>query len=555
MLTGDELAGRPIKTTRSTRQFRRPAGPHDPSATPAVRRRWTTAAAWIGGALALFALVLRISISSSMTSDGASIALQGWDMLHGHLLLHGWITADATYNTFELPLYAITEFFFGIHAVVTHIVAALAYVIVAACGVTLARSNSSGPAAVARCAVFIAVMAATLVTERGAAVLLGAPDHIGTAAILLGSFLLIDRAPDRRFTPPLLGAILCAGQVGDATVRYVAVPTILVVCAYRILTERKIRTSDTAIAVATIASVPLASLARAVMLHFGAYSMIRPRTGISPIAQWSQHAGLTLRGVSILFGVGVYAPTTALGALAIAFGLTCLLAAVAGFARVLWTLRTASRAEQLVCVAIVVNLAVFVVSTIPGLYNAREIAAVLPCGAVLAARLVPGRIAGPARARAILAIAVLAAVAPLAVAAAAPPATPAAVPLAAWLEAHGLRYGIAGYWDASAVTVQSGNQVQVRAVSTRRRVTAGDWETRTDWYNASLHDATFVIADPPHTYTSDNVLAAAIERYFGRPAAIDRVAGRVILIYRTNLLKRVVAPHQRPTGHEPGGRG
>jgi hypothetical protein len=52
--------------------------------------------------------------------------------------------------------------------------------------------------------------------------------------------------------------------------------------------------------------------------------------------------------------------------------------------------------------------------------------------------------------------------------------TPPAVPLAAWLKAHALRYGIAGYWDASAVTLQSGNQVQVRAVaSTNGQVAQG----------------------------------------------------------------------------------
>ena len=74
---------------------------------------------------------------------------------------------------------------------------------------------------------------------------------------MLVSFLLIDRAPGRRFTPPLLCAILCAGQIGDATVRYVAVPAILLVCAYRVLAARKIRTADTAILLAAAASLPL----------------------------------------------------------------------------------------------------------------------------------------------------------------------------------------------------------------------------------------------------------------------------------------------------------
>jgi len=180
---------------------------------------------------------------------------------------------------------------------------------------------------------------------------------------------------------------------------------------------------------------------------------------------------------------------------------------------------------------------------------------VLPCGAVLAARAcVPSRIIGARRARAGLAAAALVALLPLAAAATLPPVTPAAVPLAAWLKARGLTYGIAGYWNASAVTLQSGNQVQVRAVVRYSGRIAGyyiapyDWETKADWYDASRHDATFVIANGVYP-DSTTLTAAQVERYFGRPAQTYRVAGREILIYQTNLLKRLRAPSQpAPTG-------
>jgi hypothetical protein len=66
----------------------------------AERRLWV-AAAWIGGSVALFAVLLRISLSWPMDSDGANNALQAWDMLHGHLLLPGWIIGDASVYTFE----------------------------------------------------------------------------------------------------------------------------------------------------------------------------------------------------------------------------------------------------------------------------------------------------------------------------------------------------------------------------------------------------------------------------------------------------------------------
>jgi hypothetical protein len=530
---------------RSPGERPQPAGPRDPGA--AGRRRWA-AAAWIGGGLVLFAVFLRSSLSSPMNSDGANQALQAWDMLHGHLLLPGWIIGDASVYTFEVPLYAIIEAFFGLAGLIFHLEAALVYLIVVAFSVALARTGSRGLAAAARCGIVVAVLASPIVTQQGASILLAQPNHTGTSAFLLGSFLLIDRASGWRFTPPLLAVILCAGQLGDATVLYVAVPAILLVCAYRILAARKIRTSDAAIAVAAAASVPLEWLTRDVMRHFGGYAMVRPRTGISPVGQWPEHVALTWRAIRTLFGAfgatvvpGLHTP---LAGVASVFGLACLLAAAFGFARVAGTWTSASRAEQLVCVAIVVNLAAYVVSTMPSTFSSREIVVVLPAGAVLAARAcVPGRIADPPRARVVLAAAALVALLPLAAAATLPSATRPAGALAAWLKARGLTYGIGGYWEASAVTLQSGNQVQVRPVVKRNnQVAAYYWEARPDWYDVSRHDATFVVTDP--YVNPDALTSTAVERYFGRPAAIYAVGPFKILIYRTNLLQRLAAPDQ-----------
>jgi hypothetical protein len=147
---------------------------------------------------------------------------------------------------------------------------------------------------------------------------------------------------------------------------------------------------------------------------------------------------------------------------------------------------------------------------------------------------VPARPVDARNGRVALAAAALAALLPLAAAATVPPVTQNAVPVAAWLEAHGLRYGIAGYWDASAVTVQSGNQVQVRAVvQPGGKITPYGWETKPSWYDPSQHDATFVISNPTG---NGNLTPAEAEQNFGRPAAIYLVAGRVILVYQKNLL-------------------
>ncbi|MGH3182568.1 MAG: hypothetical protein ACRDOE_11780, partial [Streptosporangiaceae bacterium] len=113
--------------------------------------------AWAGASLALLAFFLRISLGSLVDSDGANNALQAWDMLHGHVLLHGWVIGDATFYAFELPLNAITELLFGLGNLAIHVASALTYLIVTILAAALAVAGSRGPATAARCAVVVTV--------------------------------------------------------------------------------------------------------------------------------------------------------------------------------------------------------------------------------------------------------------------------------------------------------------------------------------------------------------------------------------------------------------
>ena len=68
---------------------------------------------WAGGAAlaaaVLMACYLRIAGTVPMTSDGAGNAIEGWDMFHHDLLLHGWWVTDVSFYTTELPQYALVE--------------------------------------------------------------------------------------------------------------------------------------------------------------------------------------------------------------------------------------------------------------------------------------------------------------------------------------------------------------------------------------------------------------------------------------------------------------
>ena len=532
-------------------------------------RRWRAVAAWAVAGIVLYAFYLRISDSGRIVSDGANSALQAWDLIHGHILLHGWVFGDATYLTLELPLNGVMQLIFGLGPLATHVASALTYLIVAACAVAVAAIGGSGPARAARGAVVVAVLSVPLMSLLTVWLLLEEPDHTGTPAFILVAVLLMDRLPGRRFTAPLIGVLLCVGEIGDATVEYVAVPAIVLVCGYRVLASRKLRSSDTAILVAALASVPAEMLIRWVTVRMGGYLMVPPQARLATPSLWLKHVPQVWLDIRNLFGAA-HTTTTKLGSFGNALGMLCLLAVVVGLVRLAWTWRRASRADQVLALVIVINIAEYLLSTMSRPEGYREIVAVLPCGAVLAARvLVPAGL-GTARpqgdgalaafrragyASAVIAVAVLAALLPLSAAATRPSAGPAigpapsdgasapTAPLTAWLEAHRYTYGIAGnYWESSIISLQSGDRVQVRAISLSGNrqgwiARQPDWETNDLWFDPALHDATFLIAD---LKKSGRYSPAKYESAFGKPVATYRVGRWLILDYRKNLLREVL---------------
>ena len=240
-------------------------------------------------------------MTARVMSDGGNNALQAWDMLHGHLLLHGWQIGDANYYFLELPLMALAEAIFGLGDLAEHVSSALTYTLITAAAAAIAVAGSRGPARAARGAAVLAVMAAPLFAGT-AFLVLEEPDHTGTSLFILGSILLIDRLPARRLTAPLLLVILTAGQFEDLTVRYVAVPAIAAVCAYRALAARSPRSPDTLLAGTALASVPLSALFGQLWVHLGGFTTARPRGGLAPAHQWPHHVLVTWTNIRILFG-------------------------------------------------------------------------------------------------------------------------------------------------------------------------------------------------------------------------------------------------------------
>jgi hypothetical protein len=162
--------------------------------------------------------------------------------------------------------------------------------------------------------------------------------------------------------------------------------------------------------------------------------------------------------------------------------------------------------------------------------------AVLPLGAALAGRVLAGRLSA---ARMTPALALVATGYLLSVGRVlALPAAPAqGSQLASWLSAQHLTYGLGGYWQANAITLETAGQVSVRPV-----VIAGaglgrdDWEAQPGWYNPAWHQANFVVLSSAWPGKTSVAWASHVRAAFGQPGRIFSVGPYTILVWNKNLL-------------------
>ncbi len=75
---------------------------------------------------------------------------------------------------------------------------------------------------------------------------------------------------------------------------------------------------------------------------------------------------------------------------------------------------------------------------------------------------------------------------------------PANAALAVWLQRHGLRSGLAGYWEASSVTVETEGAITMGSVTPLRggRLAPRHWEQDMRIFDPADHSANFVVLAP-----------------------------------------------------------
>jgi hypothetical protein len=528
-----------------------PEPPRDgrPARARAPRLRPLALAALLGWAvcgLALYALFLHMSRTVPVNSDGASNALQAWAMLHGNPLLHLWWLSDVSFYTTELPQYMLVELARGLTPDVVHVAAAMTYTIVVLLVARLARGEATGRQGLLRAGMAAAIMIAPQHAEI--TVLMLSPDHVGSTVPVLAMWLLIDRARRRWYVPLAVCALLACGVVADEIVLLTGVAPVLIVglaVAYQkvVIQRGPLRSGRYGLALAAAGAAGAEAGWRALALirsHAGFY-VFPADNRIVGFASLPHNLQQTYQGILLLFGADFMGQQPGL-ALAIAF------AHLAGLALVCWAVCAVLRrfascdlVVQLMAVATLISLASFALGpNASEALSSREFAAVLPFGAALAGRTLAARVS---RARLVPALAAVLAVYLLGTirVASQPPVPAQNQPLAAWLEAHKLSYGLGGYWMASSITLDSGGAVRVVPIKAGREAWPFQWEGDPGWFNPARHVANFVVLPAngigpgpgpgPNPPTVTSALAT-----FGQPARAYFLTGYTVLVWTTNLL-------------------
>jgi hypothetical protein len=498
-----------------------------------LRAAWLTRAALVAAGVTLFFSYLGQARTMPTMSDGSSQALQAWAMLHGNLLLSGWSLSDVSFYTTELPEYMLIELVRGLSPDVVHIAAALTYTILVLLAGLLAKGTATGREGVIRVLIACGIMLAPALGSLNTTfVVLAYPDHTGTQVPLLATWLLLERAKPRWWVPVAVAGLLAWVQVADTMALYEAALPLAGVCAIRAYRQRGPlgrQWYEISLGLGAIASIGAATIALRLIRQAGGFVVRTPGAGFARASGLDSNMWVRVEHILVLFGADFFGLSLdhAIMPLVHLAGVGLVAFAVVIAARGFW--REDDLMLQVVTASFVMVLAAFCFGFRLG---AWEAVALLPLGSVLAGRLLPGRLS-EARLLPVLAVVLACYGLFLCYDATRPAPFSPDQRVATWLSQHHLRYGLASYWEASSVTVDSDDQVQVRPIRTAgRHLVLTHWNAVGSWYNPRLHDARFVI----FRYCQGCLSLASLRAIYGRPAHVYRVVHYLVLVWDKNLL-------------------
>ncbi len=459
-------------------------------------------------------------------------------MLHGNLLLHGWSLTDVTFYTTELPEYMLVELVRGFTSDAVHVAAALTYTLLVVIVGVLAKGNATGRAGLVRVLVASGILLAPSIGSLSASgVVLSNPDHTGTQVPLLLIWLILDRVRPRWWVPIVVTVLLAWVQVADAAALYEGVLPLLIVCGVRMMRRREPfarQWYEMSLGAGAILSAYVATRTLIMIRRAGGFAVSPPSSAFSSINDMSLHMWQKLQSDLVVFGANFFMQSLASAAVPLLH--------LVGVALVIWATARAIRRfgveenlmVQIVTVAFFVLLAAFTFGIRSG---AWEVVGLLPLGAVLAGRLLAEKLIST---RLFVPLAAVLACYGLLLLhnATAPEQINIEQKLATWLEAHHLHQGLAYYFQANSVTLDSGDRVQVRAIRlTNGALVRTHWSNEADWYNPRRADPRFVILGRGDWRSRRWLFSAE-----GHPTRTYQLGGFLVMVWNKNLLRAPTVP-------------
>jgi hypothetical protein len=296
--------------------------------------------------------------------------------------------------------------------------------------------------------------------------------------------------------------------------------------------------------IAALASIGVAQAGLKLVHALGGFNLYPVQFHFMGTSQLGYHLSLTWRALLILFGADYYHGQHGIWLAAAALHFAGLGLAAATVAWGVWRYfrRPAELVEQVMVGGVVLNLLLFATSNVARM-DAHELAIALPFSAALAGRAVsrmrapgwnPALRTAARRAFTVLGVATLAGyLACLIGTGALSPAGPGESQLATFLEEHQLTSGIAGYWEASMVTVDSHDQVTMAAITDYKKFL---WGTKSSAYKGY---ANFIVAEKGYDFTNVKQAEAAISERLGTPVKVYTVGNYLVMVYDKNLLASI----------------
>lgn len=516
----------------------------------------------------LFALLLLICVGAAaydtyaaarlveLSSDVVHSFLAANSILHGNILLSGWLLpSDDFYFTDTIPL-AMLRAIFGSHPTTLYVFTALVYVlIICVCLAASLRSLQPSHQNVLALAIVVALAGMPLPGEYRP--LLTPDSHTASTLFGLVALLLLDllaKANRIRERPAVAAAfviVTIATVASDPFALVFAFGPALLVLLLDLATTRD--RNALGLCVIVVAACVIGRLTPTAIKAAGGMATLENSSSafVAP-----GQLGRTVQGLffGLLYGAGadIFGKPVAM---ALATGRLIRLAGwVLGTIAIVRRFRAPARRDiDLLDRMLLMSIAVVVVACVLSemfndnlgvgvyLFNGgaatRYLSPILIFGAVLAARSIPAFALGlaPRRLRLsvtgsiVLLAAVLLGGHTMGMAALA--GTPSWVgsnpflQVSQWLAARNLTCGVGGYWSASMITAQTGGRVTVRAVEADpdEPLRPGFWAADAQWFHGP--DKPMFVIWQPGRDNGYNVNAASVTRTFGAPTHIESVAG------------------------------